>query len=54
MTKRDQLQIKRQKLYATAKTHKFNSIEDFIVEELKFRSIVGQTGSFTYNFSKVF
>ena len=41
------------KLFATAKTHKFNNIEDINVDELKFRSIIDQTETFTYNCSKV-
>ena len=41
------------KLFATAKTHKFNNIEDINVEELKFRPIIDQTGTFTYNCSRV-
>ena len=41
------------KLFATAKTHKFNNIEDINVDELKLRPIIDQTGTFTYNCSKV-
>ena len=41
------------KLFATTKTHKFNNIEDINVEELKFRPIIDQAGTFTYNCSKV-
>ena len=41
------------KLFATAKTHKFNNIEDINVEKLKFRPTKDQTGTFTYNCSKV-
>ena len=41
------------KLFATAKTHKFNNIEDINVDELKFRPIIDQTGTFTCNCSKV-
>ena len=41
------------KLFATAKTHKFNNIEDINVEELKFRPIKDQAGTFIYNCSKV-
>ena len=33
------------KLFATAKTHKFNNIEDINVEELIFRPIIDQTGT---------
>ena len=41
------------KLFATAETHKFSNIEDINVEELKFRPIIDQTGTFTHNCSKV-
>ena len=41
------------KLFAKTKTHKFSSIEDSNLEELKFRPIVGQTETFTDNCSKV-
>ena len=41
------------KLFATAKTHKFNNIEHINVDELKFRPIIDQRGTFTYNCSKV-
>ena len=41
------------KLLATAKTHKFNNIVDMSVDELKFRPIIDQIGTFTYNGSKV-
>ena len=41
------------KLFATAKTHKFNNIEDIKVAELKLRPIMDQTGTFTYNCNKV-
>ena len=38
-------------LYGTAKTNKFNSIEDIILENLKFRPIIAQSG--TYNAAQV-
>ena len=41
------------KLYATAKTHKFNSLDDITVDNLKFRPIISQIGTYTYNVSKV-
>ena len=41
------------KLFATAKTQKFNNIEDINVDELKFRPITDQKETFTYNCSKV-
>ena len=41
------------KPYATAKTHKFNSLFDITVDYLKFRPIKSQIGTYTYNASKV-
>ena len=41
------------KLFATVKTHKFKNIEDIHVEDLKFRPIIDQTGTVTYNCSEV-
>ena len=41
------------KLYATAKTHKFDNLKDINSNNLKFRPIIDQTGTFTYNASKV-
>ena len=40
-------------LYGTAKTHKFQSLEDITVVKLKFRPIIAQTGTSTYNAAKV-
>ena len=40
-------------LYGTAKTHKFNSIEDITLENLKFRPIIAQSGTYTYNAAQV-
>ena len=40
-------------LYGTAKTHKFNSIEDITLENLKFRPIMAQSGTYTYNTAQV-
>ena len=40
-------------LYGEAKTHKFENLEDITVASLKFRSIIDQTGTFTYNVAKV-
>ena len=40
-------------LYGTAKTHKFQSLEDITVVNLKFRPIIAQTGTSTYNAAKV-
>ena len=41
------------KLYATAKTHKFNSLDDITVDNLKFRPVISQIGTYTYNASRV-
>ena len=40
-------------LYGTAKIHKFNSIEDLSLENLKFRPIIAQSGTYTYNAAQV-
>ena len=40
-------------IYATAKTHKFNSLDDIKVNNLKFRPIISQIGTNTYNVAKV-
>ena len=41
------------RLYGTAKTHKFETLEDITVANLKFRPIIDQTGTFTHNAAKV-
>ena len=41
------------KLYGTAKTHKFNSLDDINVDNLKFCPIISQIGTYTYNASRV-
>ena len=41
------------RLYATAKTHKFNDLDEGTVETLKFRPIVDQAGTATYDAAKV-
>ena len=41
------------RLYATAKTHKFDSIEAVNIDELKFRPIMDNTGTMTYQTAKV-
>ena len=40
-------------LYGTAKTHKFSSIEDITLENLKFRPIIAQSGTYTYNAAQI-
>ena len=37
------------RLYGTAKTHKFETLEEFTAPNLKFRLIIDQTGTFTCN-----
>ena len=39
--------------FATAKTHKFESVSDITPEQLKLSSIIYQTGTYTYKASKV-
>ena len=41
------------RLYGTAKTRKFETLEDIIVVNLKFRPMIYQTGTLTYNAAKV-
>ena len=41
------------KIYATAKTHKFDSLENITIQNLKFRPIISQIGTYTYNTAKV-
>ena len=41
------------RLYATAKTHKFNNLDEVTVEKLKFRPLVDQIGTATYDTAKV-
>ena len=40
-------------LYGMTKTHKFETLEDITVSNLKFQPIIDQTGAFTYNPAKV-
>ena len=41
------------KLYGTAKTHKFNNIQEINKEKLKFGPIIDQTGTYSYNAAQV-
>ena len=41
------------KLYATAKTHKSSSLDHITVDNLMFRPIISQVGTYTYNGSRV-
>ena len=40
-------------IFATAETHKFESISDITLEELKLSPIIDQTGTYIYKASKV-
>ena len=40
------------RLYGTASTHKFKTLDDITVANTKFRPIIDQTGTFTYNATK--
>ena len=40
-------------LYGIAKTHKFQTLEEITVVNLKFRPIIARTGTSTYNVAKV-
>ena len=40
------------RLYGTAKTHQFETLEDNTVAKLKFRPIIDQTGTLTCNAAK--
>ena len=41
------------KLYGTAKTHKFNNIQEISKEKLKFHPIIDQTGTYSHNTAQV-
>ena len=41
------------RFFATAKTHKFDSVNDITLDKLKLRPIIDQTGTYIYNASKV-
>ena len=41
------------RLFATTKAHKFKSLEEINVDQLKLRPIIDQTGTYTYNASRV-
>ena len=41
------------KLYGTARTHKFNNILEINKEKFKFRLIIDQTGTYSYNAAQV-
>ena len=42
-----------ERIYAAAKTHKFNLLDEINVDNLKFRPIIYQIGTYTYNAAKV-
>ena len=41
------------RFFATAKKHKFKSLEEINVDQLKLPPIIDQTGTYIYNASKV-
>ena len=41
------------KIYPTVETHKFDSLENITIQNLKFRPIISQIGTYTYNAAKV-
>ena len=41
------------RFFVTAKTHKFKSLEEINVDQLKLHPIIDQTGTYIYNASKV-
>ena len=41
------------RLYGTAKTHNIETLEDITITNLKFRPIINETGTLTYNAAKV-
>ena len=41
------------RLYASAKTHKFNNINDVNLDQLKFRPIMDQTETYAYNAARI-
>lgn len=41
------------RIYATAKTHKFEQLSEVNAKDLKFRPIIAQTGTYTYNAAQV-
>ena len=41
------------RLYGTAKTHKFETLENITLANMRFRPIIDQIGTFTYNAAKV-
>ena len=43
----------RAKVYGTAKTQKFNNIQETNKEKLKFRPTIDQTGTYSYNAAQV-
>ena len=41
------------RIYASAKTHKFSSVDAVNINDLKFRPIIDQTDTMIYNTAKV-
>ena len=42
------------RIYGTAKTHKFETLEDITAANLKFQPIIDQTGTFMYKAVKLY
>ena len=40
------------RFFATAKTHKLDSVNDITLDQLKLRPVIDQTGTYIYNASK--
>ena len=40
-------------LYGNTKTHKFRNIDETTIDNLKFCTIIAQTGTYTYNATQV-
>ena len=53
ITKRCAQDLNSRSIFAIAKTHKFESISDITLEQLKLRPIIDQTGTCIYKASKV-
>ena len=43
----------REQLYGTAKTHKFSNIDEITVNNLMFRPIIAESGTYTQNAAQV-
>ena len=43
----------RQQLYGTARTHKLTNIDEITINNLMFRPIIAQSGTYTYNVAQI-